>query len=303
MNLHHCFLTKKSYICIFLCLTFLLLIAAIIPDRWLLCLAWHKGYDKWFPEKEAEIKTSYVSKWCTCIFKWYSSCIYLESLPCPKTKRSVSLGTFRMILLLKVNNNIKITRDILSCWPVSSSGLLCMKLAIQIQWSFDSHNLSLNTFVIYTNSVIIWLLQGLLTVVINWHSFDAEKITLTSFTDWGPKIDVVGFCFLDLASNYKPPEPLLKWLESGDKPIYIGFGSLVSSDGVLPKWCIFVFHPYIQIYDYAINSLLFSNWLNDIFGSCGSIWPLYFVNMSIFYSSVIEDAWKVELADFLLRWS
>ncbi|RCV10464.1 hypothetical protein SETIT_2G114500v2 [Setaria italica] len=44
--------------------------------------------------------------------------------------------------------------------------------------------------------------------------------------DWGPKIDVVGFCFLDLASNYEPPEPLLRWLESGDKPIYIGFGSL-----------------------------------------------------------------------------
>jgi len=47
--------------------------------------------------------------------------------------------------------------------------------------------------------------------------------------DWGPKIDVVGFCFLDLASNYEPPESLLKWLEAGQKPIYIGFGSLVSS--------------------------------------------------------------------------
>lgn len=44
--------------------------------------------------------------------------------------------------------------------------------------------------------------------------------------DWGPKIDVVGFCFLDLASNYDPPEPLVKWIEDGDKPIYIGFGSL-----------------------------------------------------------------------------
>ncbi|CAD6220208.1 unnamed protein product [Miscanthus lutarioriparius] len=44
--------------------------------------------------------------------------------------------------------------------------------------------------------------------------------------DWGPKIDVVGFCFLDLASNYEPPEPLLRWLGSGDSPIYIGFGSL-----------------------------------------------------------------------------
>ncbi|XAR48353.1 Sterol 3-beta-glucosyltransferase [Bertholletia excelsa] len=44
--------------------------------------------------------------------------------------------------------------------------------------------------------------------------------------DWGPKIDVVGFCFLDLASNYVPPDPLVKWLENGREPIYIGFGSL-----------------------------------------------------------------------------
>ncbi|XP_078427630.1 UDP-Glycosyltransferase superfamily protein isoform X3 [Wolffia australiana] len=44
--------------------------------------------------------------------------------------------------------------------------------------------------------------------------------------DWGPKIDVVGFCFLDLASNYEPPKDLVKWLEAGEKPIYIGFGSL-----------------------------------------------------------------------------
>ncbi|KAJ7973603.1 Sterol 3-beta-glucosyltransferase ugt80a2 [Quillaja saponaria] len=44
--------------------------------------------------------------------------------------------------------------------------------------------------------------------------------------DWGPRIDVVGFCFLDLASNYEPPEPLVQWLKDGEKPIYIGFGSL-----------------------------------------------------------------------------
>lgn len=44
--------------------------------------------------------------------------------------------------------------------------------------------------------------------------------------DWGSKVDVVGFCFLDLASNYEPPESLVNWLKAGDKPIYIGFGSL-----------------------------------------------------------------------------
>ncbi|KAJ3678573.1 hypothetical protein LUZ60_002376 [Juncus effusus] len=44
--------------------------------------------------------------------------------------------------------------------------------------------------------------------------------------DWGPKIDVVGFCFLDLASDYEPPVELVKWLQAGDRPLYIGFGSL-----------------------------------------------------------------------------
>lgn len=44
--------------------------------------------------------------------------------------------------------------------------------------------------------------------------------------DWGPKVDVVGFCFLDLASNYEPPQPLVEWLNAGPKPIYVGFGSL-----------------------------------------------------------------------------
>ncbi|XP_022887982.1 sterol 3-beta-glucosyltransferase UGT80A2-like isoform X2 [Olea europaea var. sylvestris] len=44
--------------------------------------------------------------------------------------------------------------------------------------------------------------------------------------DWGPKVDVVGFCFLDLATNYEPPESLANWLKAGPKPIYVGFGSL-----------------------------------------------------------------------------
>ncbi|XP_047164486.1 sterol 3-beta-glucosyltransferase UGT80A2 isoform X2 [Vigna umbellata] len=44
--------------------------------------------------------------------------------------------------------------------------------------------------------------------------------------DWGPKIDVVGFCFLDLASTFDPPKSLVDWLEEGEKPIYVGFGSL-----------------------------------------------------------------------------
>lgn len=45
--------------------------------------------------------------------------------------------------------------------------------------------------------------------------------------DWGPEIDVVGYVFLELASSYKPPESLTKFLETGKPPVYIGFGSIV----------------------------------------------------------------------------
>ncbi|KAL2330210.1 hypothetical protein Fmac_017791 [Flemingia macrophylla] len=48
--------------------------------------------------------------------------------------------------------------------------------------------------------------------------------------DWGSNIDVVGFCFLDLASKYEPPKSLVDWLDEGEKPIYVGFGSLPLQD-------------------------------------------------------------------------
>lgn len=48
------------------------------------------------------------------------------------------------------------------------------------------------------------------------------------FPDWGPMVDVVGFCFLNLAQEYKPPRDLMQWLKAGPPPIYVGFGSLVS---------------------------------------------------------------------------
>ncbi|KAK1831749.1 glycosyltransferase family 28 domain-containing protein [Podospora conica] len=48
--------------------------------------------------------------------------------------------------------------------------------------------------------------------------------------DWGSEIDVAGFVFLDLASSFKPPAALTKFLDAGDPPIYIGFGSIVVDD-------------------------------------------------------------------------
>lgn len=48
--------------------------------------------------------------------------------------------------------------------------------------------------------------------------------------DWGPEIDVTGFVFLDLASNFTPPNDLKTFLDNGEPPVYIGFGSIVVDD-------------------------------------------------------------------------
>ncbi|KAH6679597.1 hypothetical protein B0J14DRAFT_614741 [Halenospora varia] len=48
--------------------------------------------------------------------------------------------------------------------------------------------------------------------------------------DWGPEIDIAGFVFLDLASSFNPPEDLVKFLDAGPPPVYIGFGSIVVDD-------------------------------------------------------------------------
>ncbi|KAF2125711.1 glycosyltransferase family 1 protein [Dothidotthia symphoricarpi CBS 119687] len=48
--------------------------------------------------------------------------------------------------------------------------------------------------------------------------------------DWGPEIDISGFTFLDLASSFTPPDDLTAFLDKGEPPVYIGFGSIVVDD-------------------------------------------------------------------------
>ncbi|CUA71983.1 Sterol 3-beta-glucosyltransferase UGT80B1 [Rhizoctonia solani] len=48
--------------------------------------------------------------------------------------------------------------------------------------------------------------------------------------DWMNHIDVVGFYFLDLAKDYRPPRDLIDFLNAGPPPIYVGFGSIVLDD-------------------------------------------------------------------------
>ncbi|KAM7253410.1 hypothetical protein ACFE04_026028 [Oxalis oulophora] len=48
--------------------------------------------------------------------------------------------------------------------------------------------------------------------------------------DWGPLVDVVGYCFLNLGSRYEPKEEFVEWIKKGAKPIYFGFGSMPLDD-------------------------------------------------------------------------
>ncbi|XP_027357141.1 sterol 3-beta-glucosyltransferase UGT80B1-like isoform X1 [Abrus precatorius] len=48
--------------------------------------------------------------------------------------------------------------------------------------------------------------------------------------DWGPSVDVVGYCFLNLESKYQPQEDFVQWIKNGPKPFYFGFGSMPLDD-------------------------------------------------------------------------
>ncbi|KAK7963820.1 Sterol 3-beta-glucosyltransferase [Apiospora saccharicola] len=48
--------------------------------------------------------------------------------------------------------------------------------------------------------------------------------------DWGNHIDIAGFYFLNLATNFTPEPDLAAFLAAGPPPLYIGFGSIVVDD-------------------------------------------------------------------------
>jgi sterol 3beta-glucosyltransferase len=56
-----------------------------------------------------------------------------------------------------------------------------------------------------------------------------SKHVLPRPNDWTSKYHVTGYWYLDESSDWKPSSELLKFLEAGDPPVYIGFGSMASS--------------------------------------------------------------------------
>ncbi|KAI0128672.1 hypothetical protein BJ170DRAFT_340797 [Xylariales sp. AK1849] len=73
--------------------------------------------------------------------------------------------------------------------------------------------------------------------------------------DWGDEIDISGFVFLDLASAFKPPQELSEFLDGGDAPIYIGFGSIVVDDA--DKFTEMIFEAVKQA---GVRALVSKGW-------------------------------------------
>ena len=45
-------------------------------------------------------------------------------------------------------------------------------------------------------------------------------------SDWGDEHHITGYWFLEAPPHWQPPEDLVRFLESGSPPVYLGFGSL-----------------------------------------------------------------------------
>jgi UDP:flavonoid glycosyltransferase YjiC (YdhE family) len=73
--------------------------------------------------------------------------------------------------------------------------------------------------------------------------------------DWGPEIDIAGFVYLDLADSFEPPESLTKFLDAGEPPVYIGFGSIVVDDP--DRFTALIFEAVIKT---GVRALVSKGW-------------------------------------------
>lgn len=76
---------------------------------------------------------------------------------------------------------------------------------------------------------IIWAPGMLARLKIPW-TYCWSPALIPKPRDWGNKIDISGFFFLNLATNYTPAPDLAEFLRAGPPPVYIGFGSIVVDD-------------------------------------------------------------------------
>ena len=60
--------------------------------------------------------------------------------------------------------------------------------------------------------------------------YGLSKHVITEPDDWHDNIHITGYWFYDAPSDWRPSEALCRFLESGEKPIYVGFGSMSNNN-------------------------------------------------------------------------
>ena len=58
-----------------------------------------------------------------------------------------------------------------------------------------------------------------------------SEVVVPKPADWDESTVVTGYWFLDAPANWKPDPELVKFLQEGSPPVYIGFGSMFIGDG------------------------------------------------------------------------
>lgn len=60
--------------------------------------------------------------------------------------------------------------------------------------------------------------------------FGFSRYVVPPPAEWGDNTEVTGYWFLDEDTGWTPPAALMQFLDSGQPPVYIGFGSMSSAD-------------------------------------------------------------------------
>ncbi|MEZ5288652.1 MAG: glycosyltransferase [Vicinamibacterales bacterium] len=62
------------------------------------------------------------------------------------------------------------------------------------------------------------------------HVLGYSPLVVPKPAEWGPQIAVTGYWFADTAAGYTPPDDLARFLDAGEPPVVVGFGSHVGRD-------------------------------------------------------------------------
>lgn len=60
--------------------------------------------------------------------------------------------------------------------------------------------------------------------------YGISRHALPSPTEWQQSCSLTGYWFLDAPSGWRPPDALQRFLDAGSPPVFIGFGSVISSE-------------------------------------------------------------------------